>query len=183
MSSRFITFVALLLLLAGPRLCCGDDAAILAALTGAKNVRPNADGVQMVDGNGQWIRAVKTSDGGYSVFTTNGASRLFRTETGFGYSGPSNLSQRIVVTPRGFAIHGPSGVQELVKVGSAYLDRDSTNNYRIIRTSEGYSTFSGPLAPTPADTTYELFLRRDQQQQPERNLSGLGGGVTNIPRR
>ena len=157
----------LALLAAGTPMARGvDEAVILTALTGANKVRSTGDGLVMTDANGQWIRAVRTVDGGYSLFSTNGGMRLFRTERGYGFTGASNTVRSVVVTPQGFAIHGPGGIQELTKIGSAYIDRAATNNYRIVRTEDGFSAFSGPLAPTPADTAYELFLRRD----PSRSL-------------
>lgn len=162
---RFVKQIAVILMLLIASLAdAADDGAIIAALTGARSLRKMEDGYQVVSTGGSWLRAVRTADGGYCIFSTNGSSRVFRTPIGFGYNGPSNDYRTITVTPRGFLIQSASNTMDMVKVGSAWLDRESTNNFRILYTADGLSAVSGPMAPMPADTAYQLFQQHQQSE-------------------
>lgn len=156
-------------LLAAASACAGgDEAAIIATLTGARNVTATREGYQLVTHAGQWMRAVKTPDGGYSIFSTNGSARLFSTPLGFGYRGSGDDNRSITRNPRGFTVTGGTNAASvtMIQAGSAWLMQDAPNNERIIINREGgWSSVNGPLAPIPADTAYELFLRRDAPNQ------------------
>ena len=138
---------------------------------GARNMMPTSEGFQLVSRNGVWMRAVKTVDGGYCIFSTNGSSRLFPTPMGFGFQGVSNDERAVTMTRRGFAIRSQNGTVEMEKAGSSWIDVGSTDNVRVIVSQGAYSTVSGPLAPMPADTAYELFQRRQgQEAHPEQQF-------------
>jgi hypothetical protein len=160
----------LLTLLAGTLSLAEDEAAIIATLTGARKVTPTSEGFQLVSKNGLWMRAVRTVDGGYSIFSTNGSSRLFPTPMGFGFQAGSNDYRTVTRTQNGFSINDGSGTISMTKAGSAWIDRESTNNLRVIVNSEGYSVVSGPLAPMPADTSYELFMQHMQAASPDQQF-------------
>lgn len=151
-------------------LCCApvfaaDDAAILATLVGARKVTTTAGGFQMVSHNGTWMRAVRTADGGFCIFGTNGSARLFPTPMGYGFNGGSNDFRSVTVTPRGFAVRSESGTVSMVRAGSAWIAEGAPDNFRVIVDGDGYATYSGPLAPTPADTAFELFQQRQAAGQ------------------
>lgn len=160
----------ILLLLACAGAPAADDAAIIATLTNARRLTPTGEGFQLVSQDGMWLRVVRTVDGGYSIFGTNGSARLFRTPLGFGYNGRSNDLRSVTLTRNGFSISSASGTVSMVRAGSAWLDEDSTNNYRVIVSAGNYATFSGPLAPTPADTVFERFQQRSQQNETDRQF-------------
>ncbi len=164
-------WLSIALLLAVVPVFAGDDGAVIAALTGARRMMPTTEGFQIVSQKGMWMRAVRTVDGGYCIFSTNGSSRIFPTPMGFGFQGVSNDIRSVTMTQRGFVINSAEGSVNLVKAGSAWIDRDSTNNYRVILGGEGFSVVSGPLAPMPADAAYELFIQRDSEKTPERQFT------------
>lgn len=130
----------------------GEEAAMLAVLSDARRVTPTAEGYQLIAAGGQRQRAVRTMDGGYSVFGTNGSFRLFRTPTGFGLVGPSNDTRRVVMTANGFTVQSSNGWTRILRTGAGWIDPESPEHLRISAVAEGFEASRSPVPPLDGET-------------------------------
>lgn len=144
----------------------GDDAAILAVLSDARRVTATAEGFQLTAPGGQRQRAVRTMDGGYSVFSTNGSYRLFRTPSGFGFVGPSNETRRVTMSANGFSVESSNGVVRILRTGSGWVDPDAPDHFRIAPGPDGFETHCGMSAPLDGETANARLRQMTQPQLP-----------------